>query len=402
MILATPKGNRESFGAAFDSSTPIPRASVYNSHASRIDLSDAIGVPAFARGVRLICDTASSFPLRVYQGSSSDRVEQSDAPQAQLLKHPAGREIPSSQVWSYTFASMLRGGAYLFKVKDSRGNVIQLVPVDPRLVTPKYKNGKMKFDLRDKPSGRITSKVGAETILYVAGVLVEHPAIGVSVVDAFRRSISTEIQRHEFENRYLQNDGFPGVILKHASNVTRDQREELRESFESRHAGPSNAGRPAILWGGWEIDRVATTLTDAQFIESQKFGVQEVGRMLGIPAGLLNDPDALASPSVESENMRFLQYGLDPWITRLEQALANDVDIFSAPDWSVEFDPARLLRADIKTRFDAYRLARQGGWITANEIRAIEGYAPADGGDQIQETPVGGAPNTANSGSPAN
>jgi HK97 family phage portal protein len=222
---------------------------------------------------------------------------------------------------------------------------------------------------------------------------VDHPAIGVSVVDAFRRSIGTEISRHEFENRYLQNDGFPGVILKHPSNVTREQREELRDSFEARHGGPSNAGRPAVIWGGWEIDRISTTLTDAQFIESQKFGVQEVGRMLGIPGGLLNDPDTQTSLSLEAENMRFLQYGLDPWITRLEQALSNDQDLFPAPDFSVEFDPSRLLRADIKTRFDAYRLARQGGWITANEIRAIEGLDSVDGGDQIQQTPVGGAPN---------
>lgn len=117
--------------------------------------------------------------------------------------------------------------------------------------------------------------------------------------------------------------------------------------------------------------------------------------MFGIPPGLLNDPEDKSHHTIEQENIRFLQFALDPWMTRLEQAIANDPDIFPETDWTVEFDPARLLRTDIQTRFDAYRLARQGGWITANEIRATEGYKPIDNGDEILQTPVGGAPNVA-------
>jgi hypothetical protein len=38
--------------------------------------------------------------------------------------------------------------------------------------------------------------------------------------------------------------------------------------------------------------------------------------------------------------------------------------------------------------------ARQAGWLTANEIRALENYPPVDGGDVLQVTPVGGASTT--------
>jgi hypothetical protein len=37
--------------------------------------------------------------------------------------------------------------------------------------------------------------------------------------------------------------------------------------------------------------------------------------------------------------------------------------------------------------------ARQAGWLTANEIRALENYPAVEGGDDLQMTPVGGAPN---------
>ncbi len=52
-----------------------------------------------------------------------------------------------------------------------------------------------------------------------------------------------------------------------------------------------------------------------------------------------------------------------------------------------------VLRPDIQTRYDAYRLARQGGWVTANEIREKENLPPHAQGDELQVTPVGGAPN---------
>lgn len=397
MILATPKGNREMFQAAFDSSVPIPRASQAGGNFAysrrRVGLTDAVGVPAFMRGVRLICDTAAGFPIHLYRGAGKNRVPMDEANQLGLLRAPGGRDFTPQQIWSYTFASMIRGGAYLIKVKDSSGNVKQLLPVDPELVSPKYKDGILTFHIRNRPNGKVVAKVGRDTILYVAGILVDHPVIGTSVVSAFRHELGTQLSRQEFEGRYLANDGFPGVVLRHEGNVNKEQRNELRDSFEARHAGAGNAGRPAVLWGGWNIERLSMTMTDAQFIESQRFSVQEVGRMLGIPPGLLNDPDDRGTLSIEQENMRFLQYGLEPWMTRLEQSLATDPDLFAEPDWNVELDSTRLLRADIRSRYDAYRLARQGGWVTANEIRTLEGYAEVEGGDDIQQTPVGGAPN---------
>jgi phage portal protein BeeE len=92
--------------------------------------------------------------------------------------------------------------------------------------------------------------------------------------------------------------------------------------------------------------------------------------------------------------MRFLQFGLAPWMARLEQGLSADADLFPVADMRVRFEPDGLLRADIKTRYEAYRLARQGGWITGNEIRCKEGLPEITGGDELQQTPVGGAPNT--------
>jgi len=91
---------------------------------------------------------------------------------------------------------------------------------------------------------------------------------------------------------------------------------------------------------------------------------------------------------------RFLKLDLAPRLARIEQAFRADRDFFGIDtDQFPEFLADAVLRPDVKTRYEAYRLARQGGWLAPNEIRDRENLPPKEGGDEIQETPVGGAPN---------
>lgn len=393
MILTTKDGSKRELFAGFDSSVPIPRPHMQGAtwalSGERIDLNAAIGLPAFLRGLRLIAETSAGLPFCLYRGYGKARRPIDSAPQLTILRRPNDDQT-SFNVWSYTFVSMLLGNAYLYKVKVRR-EIRALYPVNPKFVIPDYSGDRPVFALKDREYGPVVREVGRGEIIHVPGILLEDPYVGVSVVAAERNAIGLDLARQRFESRHIANDAKPGVVLKHPGMPTKEQRDELREGYETRHQ--NQPGRPALMWGGWDISTLPVSLDDAQFVETKAFSVQDIARMLGVPAGLLGDPDAPAGDSPEQENMRFLQYGLKPWMTRLEQGLAFDMDLFPEPDWDVEFDERGFLRADIKTRYDAYRLARQGGWITANEIRAEEGRESAEGGDEIQQTPVGGAAN---------
>lgn len=407
MIVRTVHGGKREVYGAFDSSTPIPRPSQWGGMATstgeRVDFAAAVTIPAFLRGARLIFETAAGLPLMVYRGYGERRKPMPTAWQLDLLRRPNPDQKPFA-VWSYVYASMLRHNAYLWKVKTGRGprrKVVALYPLDPRLVTAKYDGASAEFEVRERPNGPVVHVVGTETVIHIPGILLEDPNVGVSIVQAHRDGIGIEIGRRKFEGRYLANDATPGVLLKHTGPIapTKTQRDEVRESFDARHVG--HAGRTGMMWGGWDIDRLPLSLQDAQFIESKRWSVQDVGRMLGVPSGFLNDPDAPGSDSPEDENTRLLQHGVGPWMNRFED-IACDRDLFPEPDWSVQADDQGFLRANLKDRWDAYRLGRQGGWVTANEIRAREGLPPVKDGDTIQVTPVGGAANPTKGGDAAN
>ena len=122
--------------------------------------------------------------------------------------------------------------------------------------------------------------------------------------------------------------------------------------------------------------------------------------MFGIPAGMLDASDFNHASTPEQDMQRF-RLRLTPWLRRVESALETDPDLFpdvdvpGMPDADrvVRFNANELVRADLHQRFSAYTSARQGGWMSANEIRKQENLPPVEGGDQIQVTPVGGAPN---------
>jgi HK97 family phage portal protein len=397
VILKTPEGDRQMFSGAFDSSTPIPRPSQWGGSLSyagkRVSLEEAVSLPAFMRAIRLLCETPANMPVGLSRGQGSAKKPQPDAPQLAVLRRP-NPDMTAFQAWSYTFASMLSGNAFLWKVKVG-GKVRRLYPLMPALTRVRRKEGEVVYEIRRRPTGPVYKTVTKADIIHIPGIVLTDPAIGVSLIEAHRHGIGASLARQEFEGRFLANDGQPGIVLKHSDNPAEPQRREIRDSFESRHGGVDNAGRPALMWGGWEIDRLAVSLDDAQFIEASRFSVQEIARMTGVPAGMLDEPaGGRAVPTTpEQENMRFLTFGLAGWLVRFGQGLAADPDLFPEPDWNVEHDHSELLRADIKTRYDANRLARQGGWITANEIRATEGLPALDAGNELQETPVGGAPN---------
>jgi HK97 family phage portal protein len=407
MILKTPGGNREMFGA-FDSSVPVPRPSQVGGAQSyagqRVTLQGAVGLPAFMLGIRLLSETPAKMPIKLFRGAQPQapqlgKTPEPGAPQLTLLRRP-NPDMTAFQAWSYTIASMLRGNALIWKVKTRRG-VEGLYPINPALVNIKRKDGQMVYEIRSRPLGAVVARVGTDQVIHIPGILVEDPLIGVSIIEAFAHNLGSQLGMQEFQGRFLANDGSPGVVLKTDGSPTKAQRDEIRDSYEARHQGTANTGRPGLLWGGWSIDRVAVSMQDAQFIEAQRFSVDDVGRILGIPATLLNQLDQPNRQTTEQEYRRFLNAGLSFWITRLEQGLAADPDLFLEPDWEVQFDYSDVLKADIQVRYDAYRLARQGGWITANEIRAEEGRAPIDGGDELQQTPVGGAPNPGSASSDA-
>ena len=81
-------------------------------------------------------------------------------------------------------------------------------------------------------------------------------------------------------------------------------------------------------------------------------------------------------------------HSIRPWLVRLEQEYNRK--LFTKGERQntfTEHNVNGLLRGDIASRYNAYNTGRNGGWLSANDIRKSENLNPIEGGD-VYLTPL--------------
>ncbi|HOX23604.1 MAG TPA: phage portal protein, partial [Elusimicrobiales bacterium] len=156
---------------------------------------------------------------------------------------------------------------------------------------------------------------------------------------------------------------------EHPGQLSDEAATRLRKSFERTHEGLDNKFRVAVLEEGMKFNAVGVPPEDAQLLETRKFGVSEIARYFRMPLHKISDLDRSTNNNIEHQAIEFVTDTIRPWLVNIEQELS--FKLFSG-DYFPEFLIEGLLRGDIKTRYEAYAIGRQWGWLSVDDIRARE------------------------------
>lgn len=397
MIVRSRGGYRElrGFDDPIMDRLPVRGATFHTEAGVGITYAKAVGLPAVLGVLKLATSPAAQLPCMVYRPAGEGSEKARETTQWQLLHDRPYDGFTPFALWWTVISSMLgHGGAGLLKMKAGKaGKVVGLVPQDPARFTVLRKDGKLLFRFRDK--GR-TVDLTRQDILYIPGDLTFDPEIGVSPLTVAREAVGIGRAQQLFEGRYYATDGSPRDIVTMPGNPTPQIRQDFVDSWESKH-GPGER-RLGVLWGGMEYERVTVNLKDAEWAQSSRITRERAADIFGLPAAM-HDPENDKAP--EETHKRYRELFVQPLLTAIEQALHADDDLFPDKTLFPRFLTSALLRPSLKDRADSYRLFRQGGVMTANELRALEDLPPHPDGDELQMTPVGGAPNPPGPDAPA-
>jgi HK97 family phage portal protein len=285
-------------------------------------------------------------------------------------------------------AMSLAGYGYCpIRMYTARGKVVELLPQDPRRITPRRINGKLVFE--DRTEGQAVTRDSRE-ILYVRAPATNGGVQGLAPVTLLRMGILAGLKRQVFEGSYYDKNAEPRVILSFSEEMPATEASEWRALWDDQHQGLENAHGTSVIGGGAQVTVVPISLADAQFVESTRITTDQFGFVYGMPKAFLNTAER--QTMTDADWRYFTTFGLSWITTAIDQGFsANPVLFPIGTKLRVETLTDALLKPDILTRYQAYVAARQAGWLTANEIRALENYAAIDGGDVLQVTPVGGA-----------
>lgn len=376
-------------------SIPAPGAEGATSTGMAPTWKDAYGLPALLFCILLACRAGSQLPCEVYKPAGEGSEKAYEAPQRDLLHtNPQGSATPRA-LWYVVINGLLgHGNAIIQKLTAPDGprgrrRVIGLQATQPRHVRIIRRYGEVRYYL-----GR--AELDPRDIIHIAGDLLDDPAIGVSPLTMAREAIASGHAAQIFEGRWYKTDGSPSSVLQLKGNPTKQQRKEFVEAWEGRHQPGTR--KTGLLWNDASYTTVSVSLKDAEWAAASQISTTRAAQLLGMPAAFV-DPENDTDPA--ETNTRFRELFLQPLLTAIEQPLYADDELFPKGSNEDEFFPrfltAALLRPSLKDRAEAYRLLRQGGVAVANELRVLEDWPERSDGDELQATPVGGAPNPAKS-----
>jgi HK97 family phage portal protein len=159
-----------------------------------------------------------------------------------------------------------------------------------------------------------------------------------------------------------------------------------------RQGGLDNAHRMKILEEGMKFNATTVPPEDAQFLMTRQFQVEEIARLYGVPLHMLQSQSKTTSwgSGIAQMSQGFVTYTVAPWLVKWEQELDRKLltEAEIKDGFYIKHNVGALLRGDPATRADYYTKARnaQTGWMTRNEVRALEDLNP----DNEKEAPTDG------------
>jgi HK97 family phage portal protein len=350
-------------------------------NAASVDASRAGGVPVAYRCIQSKAEAVASVPLRVYRRlPDGGREAVTDIPLARVLGENFNGEITAFEGREALSAwTDLHGNAFARIETNGRGQVTALHPLLPgSTAIERLRSGRLRYRHTDT-DGRLVILL-AEEVLHIRH-RTRDGVTGLSPLTWAREAISLTLDQQEHAGSMMRNGSrFSGALV--FQGVAPKQIEDLREWFARHYVGPDKAGKVIVLDGAADFKPFSMSATDAEFLESRKLSNLEIARLYGVPPTIAGIPDHATYSNVTQESRAFVARCLAPWARRIENA-ANRALLTESQrrEFFIEHDLSGLLRGDIDARFEAYRIGREGGWLSANDIRRTENMGPIDGGD---------------------
>lgn len=339
--------------------------------------TSALKMSAVWRAVNLLAGTGGALPLKTYRRGTFDEV---DVP-VMSDPHP---DLTAFEVAELRWVHLLLwGNSYAQKLKNGAGQVAELWPLPPSRV----KVGRVA-PTSANPTGKVF-KLGEDDRQYTRDDILHIPGLGydgitgVSPIRLATQAIGLGLAAEEYASKLYSSGSLLSGILQTEQRLQQDDADRLKVNWKQKVTGLDNAHEIAVLDNGAKFQPVSMPAVDAQMIESRRFQVQEVSRWYGIPPHLLGDVTGSTSwgTGIEQQSIGLVVYTLRPWLVRIEQRLSREVALPSKPDVYVKHKVEGLLRGDSKARGEFYRVMREIGAFSANDILRLEDMPPVAHGD---------------------
>ena len=331
-------------------------------------------LPVVNGAVDFISNCVACMPVKLYKAKDG-KVEALDKDvRVKLLNGDTGDTLDGFQMKKAMVTDYLLGkGGYCYIDKD-RNTVTGLFYVEDRYITimkvyqPIFKQYSIYvggYDSNEKEQQTYGTFEPTQFIKLLRNT--KDGASGTGITVEVAKALETAYQTLLYQLGMVSTGGNKRGFLKAQRKLAQDEINALKRAWANLYA--NNSENVVVLNNGIDFQEASNSAVETQLNESKKTLEDEINALFHIYP---NDFD------------RTFKEAIYPIVKAFETALNRDLLLEKEKkNHFFEFDVKEIIRANLNDRYQAYKLAKETGFMTLNEIRRAENMEYVEGLDVV-------------------
>lgn len=303
------------------------------------------------------------------------------SPYAKLLASPCSFLHPY-YFWRWFVSTHdIYGEAFLYKLRDARGNVVDLLPMHPSRTFieraaqagdwPGAQPGDLRyiFTVGTATYGYLTA--GAADVVAWMDYNPDTEMRGWSLLEPLRSTIMSEDSARRASAAMFRNMGRPSLALSVDKALKPEMGKRIKAEFDSIHAGSDNAGSTIVLPQGMSAMPFQLTAEELSYIETRKINREEVAGVFDMPPPVLQITDNATFSNITEQMRSFYRDSMAPLIEDLESVLDFSLRTEFGGKKLAKFAVDEVLRGNFETRAAAIAPLVMNGVYKPKEARVL-------------------------------
>ena len=346
-------------------------------------------------------------PLKVYLKTQEGEEYVENHPAAILLENP-NPNMTANLMNNYIVTSVaVYGDAFILKLRNDAGAVVQLIPLLPEMVEVKGNDEKLITKYQYKQKGNTLDILPEDMIHLRERIDPRNHRRGLAPLRSVMVEILGDAAASQMGAALVKNTGVPSVVIspKNDLSMTSDEAENIAEVFGRRFGG-ENRGRPLVISGGEvDIQTLSFTPKDLELGKLRYINEERISAVLGVPAilaGLGAGLERATYSNAKELREFFTEQKLIPMWNHFaneftKQLLLEDYESNPAYCFKYDLSDVRALSQDEDATMVRIVQGYNAGFITVNEARQANQLPALDNGDYfvrnmtVAEVPVDGS-----------
>ena len=327
-----------------------------------ITREQALAIPAVAANVDFVSNCIASMPIKLFKRKDGHVEEVTDDTRIRLLNNDTGDTLDAFQMKKAMVTDYLLGkGGYCY-IARHKNDVTGLYYVQDFYVTfnydfvPIYKTYKIY--------------VGENTYQPYEFIKILRNTVtgawGIGIIEELTKALETCYQTMIYQLGLVKTGGNKRGFLKSEKKLTEEAMTALKAAWSRLYA--NNTENVVVLNQGLDFKEASNTSVEMQLNETVEKLDSQIDKIFHIYSDF-------------NETFKFAIY---PIVKAFETALNRDLLLEKEKSkYFFEFDVKEIIKADIKSRYEVYRMSKECQMTTINERRRMENMNDIEGGDVI-------------------